>query len=153
MKKSFGGTWKNFLSLTSSKSTTEEQEGGLGGKILNNVLDLIETNVPVYTSNKGTFINSTGLLNAYYGIVIYTIVADNETYVNKMIDESGYITYYLGNFAINKLEGTFINTHSINFNFIKYDYINLYGDFSQDVRQILEDILIKGVKIWYTENV
>ena len=145
----FSNTYKIVKGVLDVKSGDRDGiddvvSGGIG---------LIDKNIPLYTSNKGTFANSSGLLNAYHGFVVYTLTADNQSFVEKLIEENGYKTYYVGNFAFNKIEGAYITSHSITSNFIKYDYINLYGDFAQDIRQVLEAILLKGVKIWYTENV
>lgn len=119
--------------------------------VISDITTMYQANAPLYSSTKGTFSISTGLLNAYFGVCLFKIDTtsnSNALYVADTINETGYVTYYVGNF--NTLA---LSMNSLTFNFIKYDYINLYGDFSQDIRQELEDILLKGVKIWYTKNV
>ena len=141
------------LTLTKKTSTSTSSQGNLGSSFINSITELSEANAPIYSSNKGTFINSQGLLNAYQGIVIYKINPDNEAYVNKMIDETGYISYYIGSYDFIRILSSEIETNHIAYNILKYDFINLYGDFSQNVADTLKEILLDGVKVWYSSSV
>ena len=113
--------------------------------------DVMKINAPLYTTNKGTFAKSEGILNAKFGIFDITINPSNEDSVNKTINNGGYEVYEIIN-DFNKLAlnnpSYFIN-NSYYYNFIKFEYVNLYGSFSRNIALVLNSILENGVKIWF----
>lgn len=116
------------------------------------IMGIIEANAPMYLSNKGTFAVSEGITNAYNGIVLYkTTGANNENEVNDFISNVGYTCKKIINNPFTKITSLsgLENTHNI----MKFDFINLYGNFSQDVAMALKDILTNGIKVWYATNV
>lgn len=124
-----------------------------GMDIGNNIIDVIKTNSPYYSSNYGTFGKTNGFTNAILGgLFLFIEDSDNDLYVQKSLDNIGYETYEITSRNIISLKETSIDSTKP-FNTIKYDFINLYGDFPQDVCDSLKAILLDGVKVWYSENV
>ena len=136
-------------------STTKSTEGNILPKLTNSIGDLVMANTPLYSSTKGSF----GQVNGYFncvlgGLFIFKVDSENDFYVNGMIDNTGYITYYLGNFNFIILDNTTITSMTTKpYNIIKCDFIDLYGDFSQNIAETLKEIILTGFKIWYSKNV
>lgn len=124
-----------------------------GKNIFSGITGLIEANAPVYSSSKGTFSYEDAILNAYAGICIKKIIPQNESYVNNMINEIGYITYQIGGDEfLNNYYNVNDNT-SPTYNVLKFEFVKAYGKFPQDICDDLKSILLKGFKIRYTKNV
>ena len=113
--------------------------------------DIIKNNAPLYSSTKGTFIKSDGILNAKYGLFELVINPSNENYVKETLNNEGYQIYELitdyNLLALNN--PTFFIGYLINYNVIRFDYVNVYGSFSRDIALILNSILETGVKVWF----
>lgn len=118
--------------------------------IVNGVLDIATATAPIYSSNKGTFAFSDGVINAQFGLVLKQITPDNEKYINNIIDNCGYNVREFVNNEI--LRPVFSDTDK-KFNILGFDFVKLYGNFPANIAEALKDILRKGIKIWYTENV
>lgn len=108
-------------------------------------------NAPLYSSNNGVFKNNYNFVNAYYGIFILEIVPDNTEFVNNSIKEYGYNTYQFINLLslIGFEDAISIRAKGYNYNYIKFANISVYGLFTQEIANKLNDILMSGVKIWY----
>ena len=103
-------------------------------------------NAPVYRNGN---IN-TGIYRAYtaasFGIGYQTIEVDNDSQITSAIDSEGYNVFYIEkNFDIPNAQ-----KQEKKFNIIKYSQANIYGAFSENVKNNLRAILENGVKIWYT---
>lgn len=123
----------------------------IGGGIINIVsqkkqLDI--ANRALYTTNKGTKIISNAALIANYGIVVYEIVPDNEVEVQANIDNCGYVC----NEIVDNLFNTITTGTTNKWNVMQFDYVNIYGKFTQRIADVLRDILNAGFKIWYDET-
>lgn len=105
-------------------------------------------NRALYVSNKGTAINTSVSLNAYYGIVIFEIQPDNEVEVQANIDNCGYVC----NEIVDNLFNTITTGTTNKWNVMQFDYVNIYGKFTQRIADVLRDILNAGFKIWYDET-
>ncbi|MCR4661001.1 MAG: hypothetical protein K5765_03240 [Clostridia bacterium] len=113
--------------------------------IESDVSSIIKANMPYYSSNSGTFGDTSGLVNAILGgLFIFYINDDNQLFVQNLIDETGYEVFYFGKDEI--IDDV---TNLTNWNVIKFDSANIYGSFSQEVMQILKNILEDGIKIYY----
>lgn len=111
--------------------------------------NVITTNLPMFTTNKGISIFSNAVLNACYGIVQAVLTPDNEAQVVRYTNESGYIC----NEIVDTKIFTDIQTGVENqYNVVMFDYVKLYGKFSQRIASVLREILTNGVKIWYDET-
>lgn len=105
-------------------------------------------NRTLYVSNKGTAINTSVSLNAYYGLVIFEIQPDNEVEVQANIDNCGYVC----NEIVDNLFNTITTGTTNKWNVMQFDYVNIYGKFTQRIADVLRDILNAGFKIWYDET-
>ena len=112
----------------------------------NKQLDI--ANRALYVSNKGTKINTSVSLNAYHGIVIFEIQPDNEVEVKANIDNCGYVC----NEIVDNLFNTITTGTTNKWNVMQFDYVNIYGKFTQRIADVLRDILNAGFKIWYDET-
>lgn len=130
-------------------------QGSMGGIVggatsfIRGLTNVITTNLPMFTTNKGISARSTATLNAGYGIISASIVADNEAQVVRYTNESGYLC----NEIVDTKIFTDIQTGAENqYNVVMFDYVKLYGKFSQRIASVLREILTNGVKIWYDET-
>lgn len=153
---------KRLLSAGQQRSQLTTERAGLYGVLgsvdsivggatsfIRGLTNVVTTNLPLFTTNKGISIVSNAVLNASYGIIEAVTVADNETEVIAYTNESGYIC----NEIMDSKILTDIQTGMANkFNVIMFDYVKLYGDFTQTIASTLREILTNGVKIWYDET-
>ena len=123
----------------------------VGGGIMNIIsqkkqLDI--ANRALYVSNKGVEVLSNTALIALYGIVVYEIQPDNEVEVQANIDNCGYVC----NEIVDNLFNTITTGITNKWNVMQFDYVNIYGKFTQRIADVLRDILNAGFKIWYDET-
>ena len=123
----------------------------VGGGIMNIIsqkkqLDI--ANRALYVSNKGVEVLSNTALIALYGIVVYEIQPDNEVEVQANIDNCGYVC----NEIVDNLFNTITTGTTNKWNVMQFDYVNIYGKFTQRIADVLRDILNAGFKIWYDET-
>ena len=105
-------------------------------------------NRALYVSNRGVKVLSNTAMIAVYGIIVYEIQPDNEVEVQANIDNCGYVC----NEIVDNLFNT-ITTGTMNkWNVMQFDYVNIYGKFTQRIADVLRDILNAGFKIWYDET-
>lgn len=101
---------------------------------------------PIYETAKSIDIEQMCTLNCTYGIIDYIIISDNDELVEKIKDNTGYIVNEIVN---NEVLSPLTNDYNV----IKFDFINIYGDFPQDICGILKNIFLNGIKIWYTTEI
>lgn len=152
------GTIKT-VSKTSSKKGTASAIDLVGdttsgvGKVAQGITGLVEINAPVYSTSKNVSTSANGLLNGYYGLLLFKINPDNENFVKKVINNTGYVVYEYTNdlteFELNN--PSFFRLNNINYNVLAFSSINVIGSFPRAVALVLNDILENGVKIWYNE--
>ena len=123
----------------------------VGGGIMNIIsqkkqLDI--ANRALYVSNKGVEVSSNTVLIAVYGIIVYEIQPDNEVEVQANIDNCGYVC----NEIVDNLFSTITTGTTNKWNVMQFDYVNIYGKFTQRIADVLRDILNAGFKIWYDET-
>ena len=123
----------------------------IGGGIMNiisSTKQLEIANRAMYVSNRGCKITGNSVIAAYYGIVIYEIQPDNEVEVQANIDNCGYVCNEIVDNLLNS-----ITTGTTNkWNVMQFEYVNIYGKFTQRIADALRDILYAGFKIWYDET-
>lgn len=105
-------------------------------------------NRALYTTNKGTKLVSNAALVANYGIVVYEIVPDNEIEVQANINNAGYVCNEIVDDILRDITTGTVNKYNI----ISFEYVNIYGAFTQRIADALRDILYGGFKIWYDET-
>lgn len=138
-----------------------QESPGTTGTILNssfklqNIADTRKAvNADAYSSDNGVFGNSTNIFNQHNGLFIVEMDSVNDNYVKKAINNFGYETFeFISNLSeIDFNNVSFYTTNNINYNSIKFETINVIGNFTSDIAQQLNEIFISGVKIWYNEN-
>ena len=123
----------------------------IGGGIMNIVSQkkqLDVANRALYVTNRGVKVLSNTALIALYGIVVYEIQPDNEVEVQANIDNCGYVC----NEIVDNLFSTITTGTTNKWNVMQFDYVNIYGKFTQRIADVLRDILNAGFKIWYDET-
>lgn len=106
-------------------------------------------NRSMFATNKGTNINYNVMLNARFGIVIAYIEPDNESEVQANIDNTGYVCNEIVDDLFNK---PITDTVATAYNVMRFDFANIFGNFTQNIAKALRAILYSGFKIWYDET-
>lgn len=124
---------------------------GIGGgimQVIQGAKELEIANREMFSTTKGVSSISDGLLNARIGIVELLIDSDNDIEVQANIDNTGYIC----NEIVDNLFIKPLNEENNVYNVMRFDYVNIYGAFTQKIARILRKILLDGFKIWYDET-
>ena len=116
--------------------------------IIGSQKELEIANREMFSTTKGVSSISDGLLNARIGIVELLIDSDNDIEVQANIDNTGYIC----NEIVDNLFIKPLNEENNVYNVMRFDYVNIYGAFTQKIARILRKILLDGFKIWYDET-
>lgn len=106
-------------------------------------------NRQMFASNKGTNINYNVMLNARFGVVIAYMQPDNESEVQANINNTGYVCNEIVDNVFNK---PITDTVATAYNVMRFDFANIFGNFTQNIAKALRDILYNGFKIWYDET-
>lgn len=106
-------------------------------------------NRSMFATNKGTNINYNVMLNARFGIVIAYMQPDNESEVQANIDNTGYVCNEIVDDLFNK---PITDTVATAYNVMRFDFANIFGNFTQNIAKALRAILYSGFKIWYDET-
>lgn len=130
----------------SSRAPFEVGRGALNIISSNKQLDV--ANRAMYVSNKGTKLLSSASICANYGILLYEIQPDNEVEVQANIDNCGYVC----NEIVDNLLSSITTGTTNKWNVMQFEYVNIYGKFTQRIADALRDILYAGFKIWYDET-
>ena len=102
-----------------------------------------------FVSNRGVKLLTNTALTANYGIVIFEIQPDNETEVQANIDNIGYVCNEIVDDLFNK---PITDTVATAYNVMRFDFVNIFGKFTQNIAKALRAILYNGFKIWYDET-
>ena len=103
----------------------------------------------MFATNKGTNINYNVMLNARFGIVIAYMQPDNDIEVQANINNIGYICNEIVDDLFNK---SITDTVATAYNVMRFDFANIFGNFTQNIAKALRAILYNGFKIWYDET-
>ena len=106
-------------------------------------------NREMFSTSKAIKVNSDGVLNGYYGIVQYFISPDNASEVKANIDNTGYVCNEIVDDLFNK---PITDTVATAYNVMRFDFANVFGNFTQKIAKALRAILYNGFKIWYDET-
>ena len=153
------GTAKTFMGATtgsinmamSGAQQMSEAPFKVGRGIMNimsSAKQLEIANRAMYVSNRGCKITGNSVIASYYGIVIYEIQPDNEVEVQANIDNCGYVC----NEIVDNLLSSITTGTTNKWNVMQFEYVNIYGKFTQRIADALRDILYAGFKIWYDET-
>lgn len=102
-----------------------------------------------FVSNRGVKLLTNTALTANYGIVILEIQPDNDTEVQANIDNIGYVCNEIVDDLFNKPITDEVATA---YNVMRFDFANIFGNFTQNIAKALRAILYNGFKIWYDET-
>ena len=116
--------------------------------IIGSQKELEIANREMFSTTKGVSSISDGLLNARIGIVELLIDSDNDIEVQANINNTGYMC----NEIVDNLFIKPLNEENNVYNVMRFDYVNIYGAFTQKIARILKKILLDGFKIWYDET-
>lgn len=106
-------------------------------------------NRSMFATNKGTNINYNVMLNARFGIVIAYMQPDNESEVQANINNTGYVCNEIVDNLFNK---PITDTVATVYNVMRFEFANVFGNFTQNIAKALRTILYNGFKIWYDET-
>lgn len=118
-------------------------------RIIGSQRELEIANREMFSTSKAIKVNSDGVLNGYYGIVQYFIAPDNTTEVQANIDNTGYVCNEIVDNLFNK---PITDTVATAYNVMRFDFANVFGNFTQKIAKALRAILYSGFKIWYDET-
>ena len=144
----FAGTetvHKGFSGVFNGMAKTGD--GILG--IIGSNKELEIANREMFSTSKAIKVNSDGVLNGYYGIVQYFISPDNASEVQANIDNTGYVCNEIVDDLFNK---PITDTVATAYNVMRFDFANVFGNFTQKIAKALRAILYSGFKIWYDET-
>lgn len=125
---------------------------GIGGgimQVIQGAKELEIANREMFSTTKGVSSISDGLLNARIGIVELLIDSDNDIEVQANIDNTGYVCNEIVNDLFNKPITDEVATA---YNVMRFDFANIFGNFTQNIAKALRAILYNGFKIWYDET-
>lgn len=117
--------------------------------IIGNKKELEIANRAQFVSNRGIKLLSSTALVANYGVVIFEIQPDNETEVQANINNVGYVCNEIVDDLFNK---PITDTRATAYNVMRFDFANIFGNFTQNIAKALRAILYNGFKIWYDET-
>lgn len=102
-----------------------------------------------FVSNRGIKLLTNTALTANYGIVIFEIQPDNESEVQANINNTGYVCNEIVDNLFNK---PITDTVATVYNVMRFEFANIFGNFTQNIAKALRAILYNGFKIWYDET-
>ena len=117
--------------------------------IIGSQKELEIANREMFSTSKGVSSSGDGLLNARIGIVELLIDSDNDTEVQANIDNTGYVCNEIVDDLFNK---PITDTVATAYNVMRFDFANIFGNFTQNIAKALRAILYNGFKIWYDET-
>ena len=114
-------------------------------------------NTPRFATSKGNFTHEVKNCNYYYGLLTCSITPDNTDYVSNSISNVGMRTYeYVGISSYYTFKDIFKSTNAIalsaKYDYVKFESPNVYGPFSNEIAEKINQILSSGVKIWYSST-
>lgn len=150
-KTAFGLITGHAGSVLAGASEMNSAPFGIGRGIMNIIgssKQLEVANRAMYVTNRGVKANANATINAMYGLVIFEMQPDNEVEVQANIDNAGYLC----NEIVDNLLETITTGQTNKYNVMQFEYVNIYGAFTQRIADALRDILYSGFKIWYDET-
>lgn len=150
-KTAFGVITGHAGSVLAGASEMNSAPFGIGRGIMNIIgssKQLEVANRAMYVTNRGVKANANATINAMYGLVIFEMQPDNEVEVQANIDNAGYLC----NEIVDNLLETITTGQTNKYNVMQFEYVNIYGAFTQRIADALREILYNGFKIWYDET-
>lgn len=152
LAKTFIGAGTGSFSMAMSGAQQMSESPFKVGRGIMNIISsskqLEIANRAMYITNRGTAVSNAAIVNALYGVVLYEIQPDNEVEVQANIDNCGYVC----NEIVDNLLSSITTGTTNKWNVMQFEYVNIYGKFTQRIADALRDILYAGFKIWYDET-
>ena len=122
---------------------------GAAQSVTNAAIESKMINAKVYQTSKGAAADSTGFINAYYGLLSFKITPINEIEMTHLIKRKGYIlseTEYASQYVDNCLFTSVIPElcYVDYVEFIRYTNAYISGTFSSEIKRKLLDIIQAG---------
>ena len=111
--------------------------------------ELEVANRKMFTTNKAISVKQNTLINGVKDLLLYYIDANNTTEVQANIDNTGYVCNEIVDDLFNKPITDEVATA---YNVMRFDFANIFGNFTQNIAKALRAILYSGFKIWYDET-
>lgn len=89
--------------------------------------------------------NKFSYFNGMFGLCVFRIVEDNTQQIEQAINLNGYLVREVVGDIIKELDTANLSN---NYEVLKFDEVNVYGVIAQDYIEIIEAVLMKGVRIW-----
>ena len=150
-KTAFGLMTGHAGSVLSGASEMNSASFAVGRGVMNiigSAKQLDVANRAMYVTNRGVKATANATINAMYGLVIFEMQPDNELEVQANIDNAGYLC----NEIVDNLLETITTGQTNKYNVMQFEYVNIYGAFTQRIADALREILYNGFKIWYDET-
>ena len=144
----FAGTetvHKGFSGVFNGMARTGD--GILG--IIGSNKELEIANRKMFTTNKAISVKQNTLINGVKDLLLYYIDANNTEEVQANIDNTGYVCNEIVDDLFNK---PITDTVATAYNVMRFDFANVFGNFTQKIAKALRAILYSGFKIWYDET-
>ena len=144
----FAGTetvHKGFSGVFNGMARTGD--GILG--IIGSNKELEIANRKMFATNKAISVKQNTLINGVKDLLLYYIDANNTTEVKANIDNTGYVCNEIVDDLFNK---PITDTVATAYNVMRFDFANVFGNFTQKIAKALRAILYSGFKIWYDET-
>lgn len=111
-------------------------------------------NSPIYSSAKANWGNSRYFLNYFVPLVLCKCSVSNANFVKNYINNFGYETYeFVSDFSkLQIMSPTYWQNNNINYNVIRFEKANVYGYFTNEIAEKLNQILENGIKIWFVDT-
>ena len=106
-------------------------------------------NRKMFTTNKAISVKQNTLINGVKDLLLYYIDANNAKEVQANIDNTGYVCNEIVDDLFNKPITDEVATA---YNVMRFDFANIFGNFTQNIAKALRAILYNGFKIWYNET-
>lgn len=117
--------------------------------IIGSSKELEVANRKMFTTNKAISVKQNTLINGVKDLLLYYIDANNTTEVQANIDNTGYVCNEIVDDLFNK---PITDTVATAYNVMRFDFANIFGNFTQNIAKALRAILYNGFKIWYNET-
>lgn len=106
---------------------------------------------PIYSNTKANITTTNKIFNYIGGLYLFSITPDNQEFIKDFVNVFGYEVFEFI-FDLDEIlfkDSTYWKQNHINYNVIKFDTINVYGEFTDEIAEKLNSILMTGIRIWY----
>lgn len=148
-----GGVFGGVKSMVNDIKTSVFNMRGVGSGYQQDIdAEKWTIQAPKYSNSKGVISNLNSISNICYGLVLGKINPDNNEFVKKFVDNYGYSSFFFID-SVEKFNAILKTDHyseeNFHYNTIRVSSPCVYGSFTNEIAEQLNNILRNGVKIWY----